>query len=268
MTRRIYVSDSHFSCCNGHGTTGPTGATGATGPTGVTGATGPTGVTGATGPTGVTGATGPTGVTGATGPTGVTGATGPTGATGATGPTGVTGATGPTGVTGATGPTGVTGATGPTGVTGATGPTGVTGATGPTGATGANGIFQQFQDSENSPNTSGSSAIPIVAATTVLKTITMTSVPAGSRIWLTGIVGWQSTAGTTSVQLQIVRGATVIFSINKHASANGNFDIISANHVDLTPGTGNVTYTLNIQALTGSGNAIGGITFTGALIQP
>jgi hypothetical protein len=184
------------------------------------------------------------------------------GATGATGATGVTGVTGPTGETGTTGVTGVTGATGVTGVTGVKGSTGVTGVTGATGA------FQQFQVSENTPNTTGSSAIPIVDAATTIKTITITGVPAGSSIWLTGIVGWEATAGNTAIQLQILRGATIIFSINEHAAGNNTFASSSVDHVDLTPGTGNVTYSLTALTVVGTANAIGAITLTGALIQP
>lgn len=169
---------------------------------------------------------------------------------GATGATGVTGATGATGVTGAIG---ATGATGVTGAIGATGATGVTGAIGATGATGATSPFQKFQESENTPNTTGSSAIPLSTVATTLKTITITGVPVGSRIWLTGIVGWESTAGTTSLQLQVLRGATIIFSINQHAAGNNTFGATSVDHVDLTPGTGNITYSLD--ALTSVGTA-------------
>ncbi|MEC0093165.1 collagen-like protein, partial [Paenibacillus macquariensis] len=168
----------------------------------------------------------------------------------------------------ATGVTGVTGVTGATGVTGGTGVTGATGATGVTGATGPKGSFQQFQVSENTPNTTGSSAIPLSAVATTLKTITITGVPAGSSIWLTGIVGWQSTAGTTAIQLQVLRGATIIFSINQHAAGNNTFVATSVDHVDLTPGTGNVTYSLVALTIVGTGNAIGAITFIGALIEP
>ncbi|WP_405153565.1 hypothetical protein [Paenibacillus sp. FSL K6-0108] len=85
---------------------------------------------------------------------------------------------------------------------------------------------------------------------------------------MTGIVGWESTAGTTALQFQIRRGATIIFSINQHAVGNNTFGASSVNHVDVTPGTGNVTNTLAALSTEGSANAIGGITFTGALIQP
>ncbi|MNT29172.1 hypothetical protein D3C72_1649020 [compost metagenome] len=135
-----------------------------------------------------------------------------------------------------------------------------------TGATGPTGSFQQFQVSENSPNTTGSSAIALGATATTLKTITITGVPAGSRIWLTGVVGWQSTLGNTAIQLQILRGATIIFSINQHASGNPTFEVTSVDHVDLTPGTGNVTYSLAALTIAGTANVIGAITFTGALI--
>ncbi|MFB5761484.1 NTTRR-F1 domain [Paenibacillus medicaginis] len=91
------------------------------------------------------------------------------------------------------------------GATGATG-TGSTGATGATGVTGPIGLFSQFQVSENAPNTTGSSAIPVGAAPITLKTITITGVPAGGRIWLTGIVGWESIVGDTIFQLQVLRG--------------------------------------------------------------
>ncbi|MDY8049460.1 collagen-like protein, partial [Paenibacillus polymyxa] len=196
------------------------------------------------------------------------GVTGATGATGVTGATGATGATGVTGAAGATGATGVTGAAGATGATGVAGVTGETGATGSTGVTGATGSFQQFQVSENTPNTAGSSAIPITSVATTLKTITIIGVPTGSRVWLTGIVGWESTAGNTSLQLQILRGTTTIFSINQHTVAVSTFGATSVNHVDLTPGTGNVSYSLAALTNVGTANAIGAITFTGALIQP
>lgn len=196
---------------------------------------------------------------------GATGATGVTGATGATGVTGTTGATGATGMKGATGATGAIGATGETGVTGATGATGVTGTT---GATGATGIFQQFQVSENNPNTSGSSAIAITSVATTLKTITMTGVNAGSRIWLTGIVGWQDASGSSVLQLQVLRGATIIFSIDEHGTGNNRFSTTSVNHVDLTPGTGSVSYSLEALTTTGTATAVGAITLTGAVIQP
>jgi D-arabinose 1-dehydrogenase-like Zn-dependent alcohol dehydrogenase len=120
----------------------------------------------------------------------------------------------------------------------------------------------------NTPNTSGSSAILLTAAPTTLKTITVTSIPAGSRVWLTGIVGWEATAGTSSIQLQILRGATVIFSTNAHAAANSAFATTNVNHVDTTPGTGSVTYSLIAVMLVGTGTAVGGITFTGSLINP
>nr|WP_240416152.1 hypothetical protein [Paenibacillus periandrae] len=87
-------------------------------------------------------------------------------------------------------------------------------------------------------------------------------------MWLTGLVGWQDTAGNTIVQLQILRGATVIFSINQHGTGNNTFAATSVNHVDLTPGTGNVTYSLDGLTTIGTANAVGAITFTGALIQP
>ncbi|WP_240463817.1 hypothetical protein [Paenibacillus apiarius] len=157
--------------------------------------------------------------------------------------------------------------TGATGATGTTGVTGVTGATGVTGVTGATGIFQQFQVSENNPNTSGSSAIAISSVATTLKTITMTGVPTGSRIWLTGIVGWQDTAGNSILQLQILRGAIVIFSINEHGIGN-RFGSTSINHVDLTPGTGSVVYSLSALTTVGTASAVGAITLTGAIIQP
>ncbi|MEC0141356.1 hypothetical protein P4H94_31415 [Paenibacillus macerans] len=99
-----------------------------------------------------------------------------------------------------------------------------------------------------------------------MKTITITGVTAGSSVWLTGIVGWESTAGTTAIQLQILRGATIIFSINQHAAANNTFEATSVDHVDLTPGTGNITYSLVALTVVGTANAIGAITFTGALI--
>ncbi|WCF10991.1 hypothetical protein NDS46_14565 [Paenibacillus thiaminolyticus] len=140
--------------------------------------------------------------------------------------------------------------------------------TGATGATGTTSPFQQFQVSENTPNTTGSSAIPLSAVATTLQTITITGVPAESRIWLTGIVGWEATAGSTALQLQVLRGATIIFSINQHAAANNTFGATSVDHVDLTPGTGNITYTLVALTPVGTANAIGAITFTGALIQP
>ncbi|WP_216713099.1 hypothetical protein [Paenibacillus ehimensis] len=142
----------------------------------------------------------------------------------------------------------------------------MTGPTGGTGATGAAGIFQQFQVSENTPNTTGSSAIPITAVAITLKTITITGVSAGNSVWLTGIVGWESTTGTTVIQLQIFRGATVIFSIKQHAAGNNTFEASSVDHVDQTPGTGSVTYSLAALTVVGSANAIGAITFTGALI--
>ncbi|WP_236575594.1 hypothetical protein [Paenibacillus sp. USDA918EY] len=140
--------------------------------------------------------------------------------------------------------------------------------TGATGATGATGVFEQFQVSENSPNTSGSSAVSITATPVTLKTITITGVPTGSRVWLTGVVGWQATLGSSAIQLQILRGATLIFSINAHAAGNNAFATTSVNHVDITPGTGNVTYSLDALAVEGSAMAIGGITFTGSLINP
>lgn len=203
-----------------------------------------------------------------TGTTGVTGVTGAMGTTGTTGSSGVTGATGSSGVTGSTGSTGIgaTGATGATGVTGATGNTGATGVTGITGATGATGIFQQFQVSENNPNTSGSSAIAITSVATTLKIITMTGVNAGSRIWLTGIVGWQDAAGNSILQLQVLRGTTVIFSINEQGTGNGRFSSTAINHVDTSPGTGSVTYSLAALTTTGSVNVVGPITLTGAMI--
>ncbi|MDQ0655989.1 hypothetical protein [Paenibacillus sp. W2I17] len=83
-----------------------------------------------------------------------------------------------------------------------------------------------------------------------------------------GIVGWQATAGSTTLQFQIRRGATIIFSINQNAVANNAFGATSVNHVDVTPGTGNITYTLVALTTSGGANAIGAITFTGALIQP
>ncbi|MEB9897278.1 collagen-like protein, partial [Bacillus cereus] len=145
---------------------------------------------------------------------------------------------------------------------------GATGATGVTGATGATSPFQQFQASVNTPNTTGSSAIPLSTVATTLKTITITGVPLGSRIWLTGIVGWESTTGTTVLQLQVLRGATIIFSLNHHAVGNNTFAATSVVHVDLTPGTGNITYSLVAITTVGTADAIGAITFTGALIQP
>ncbi|MFE1626460.1 hypothetical protein ACFLFF_06885 [Brevibacillus reuszeri] len=135
-----------------------------------------------------------------------------------------------------------------------------------TGATGPRGAIQQFQVSENSPNISGSSSIPLTSVATTLKTITLTGVTAGEIVWLTGIVGWESTDGTTAVQLQILRGATIIFSINQHAAGNNTFCTTSVDHVDLTPGTGNVTYSLIALTTVGTANAIGAITFTGALL--
>ncbi|MGS5019837.1 hypothetical protein [Paenibacillus sp. JJ1683] len=78
-------------------------------------------------------------------------------------------------------------------------PIGAAGATGVTRAIGAIGSFQQFQVSENTPNTTGSSAIPITSVATTLKTITIIGVSTGSRVWLTGIVGWEATTGNTSL---------------------------------------------------------------------
>jgi hypothetical protein len=95
-------------------------------------------------------------------------------------------------------------------------------------------------------DSTGSPAIPIVAATTTIESITITGVPARSSIWLTGIVGWEAMAGNTAIQLQILRGATIIFSINEHAAGNNTFASSSVDHVDLTPGTGNVTYSLTV----------------------
>lgn len=186
---------------------------------------------------------------------------------GNTGATGITGVTGSTGATGATGSTGTTGATGATGITEATGSTG---ATGITGATGSNGNIQQFEVSENNPNTSGSSSIPLSATVTTLKTITITGIPASSRVWLTGIVGWQNVANShPAVQFQILRGATVIFDINDQRFGDNGLGATSLNHVDLTPGTGNVSYSLTALITNGgSANVIGPITLTGALLQP
>ena len=129
------------------------------------------------------------------------------------------------------------------------GPTGATGSTGSTGATGITGA-------------TGSSANLITAVSSTLKTITITGVTAGNRIWLTEIVGWQDTSRNTLIQFQILRGATIIFSINTHGAVNGRFLTTSVNHVDLTPGTGNVTYSLNALAVAGTATAVGGFTFT------
>jgi hypothetical protein len=139
--------------------------------------------------------------------------------------------------------------------------------TGPTGATGDKTI--QFQVSENNPNTVGSSAIAVTAAPTTLKTITMTGVPPASRIWLTSTIGWQATSGKPILQFQILRDATLIYSLNEDAGAGNDFSNSSPNHVDLIPGTGNVTYTLTVQNVgTGSATVIGPITFTGQLFNP
>ncbi|MCZ0847609.1 collagen-like protein, partial [Brevibacillus laterosporus] len=180
---------------------------------------------------------------------------------------GITGATGNTGATGITGATGNTGATGITGATGNTGATGDTGATGATGSTGSSGTFLNFQVSENIPNTSGSSAIVISSTQTTLKTITVSGSTATNRIWLSGIIGWQNGASNPVIEFQILRGTTVIFSINDQRTGTNAFGSTSINHVDLTPGVGNVTYTL-VGQIIGSGTvtAIGGITFTGALL--
>ncbi|GIO99496.1 hypothetical protein J14TS5_45820 [Paenibacillus lautus] len=70
------------------------------------------------------------------------------------------------------------------------------------------------------------------------------------------------------LQLQILRGATIVFSINQHAVGNSTFEATSVDHVDLTPGTGNVAYSLAALTTVGTANAIGAITFIGALIQP
>ncbi|WP_068613207.1 hypothetical protein [Paenibacillus tuaregi] len=167
---------------------------------------------------------------------------------------------GPGGVNGVTGASDPPGALDPPGATGATGTAGVT------GVTGANGLVQQFQVSENTPNTTGSSAIALNGTATTLKTITITSIPAGGRVWLTGIIGWQNTIGDSSLQFQILRGATIIFSINDGRAGNGTFGSTSIDHVDLTPGTGSVTYSLMGLVTSGSANVVGAVTFTGALL--
>ncbi|TPG77044.1 collagen-like protein, partial [Brevibacillus laterosporus] len=183
------------------------------------------------------------------------------------GATGITGVTGATGATGATGITGATGATGATGIAGATGATGATGITGATGATGTSGGFLNFQVSENTPNTSGSSAIALTTIPITLHTITITGSSVSNRVWLTGVIGWQSETSNPSVQFQVLRGSTVIFSTMDQRSGANSFGTTSINHVDLTPGTGNVTYSLTA-LIVGGGTAtvIGGITFTGALL--
>ncbi|MGG3126006.1 collagen-like protein, partial [Brevibacillus laterosporus] len=154
-----------------------------------------------------------------------------------------------------------------TGNTGATGPTGSTGNTGATGPTGSTGSFLNFQVSENAPNTSGSSTIVISTTQTILKTITVTGSTATSRIWLTGIIGWQNGSGNPVVEFQVLQGTTVIFSINDQKTGTNAFGSTSINHVDLAPGVGNVTYTLVAQTVgSGTVTAVGGITFTGALL--
>ncbi|MED1790990.1 collagen-like protein, partial [Brevibacillus laterosporus] len=142
-----------------------------------------------------------------------------------------------------------------------------TGTTGTTGATGATGGFINFQISENTPNTSGSSSIALSSLPDTLKTITITGSTVSSRVWLTGHIGWQSGTGTPSVEFQILRGTTVIFSTLDQKSGSNTFGTTSINHVDLTPGTGAVTYSLTA-LIVGGGTAtvIGGITLTGALL--
>lgn len=73
---------------------------------------------------------------------------------GASGSPGSPGSPGPTGPTGAIGPTGPTGPTGPAGATGPTGATGATGATGPTGGGAWTVIKKSSDQSRNSTTTS------------------------------------------------------------------------------------------------------------------
>ncbi|MBG9789037.1 collagen like protein [Brevibacillus laterosporus] len=150
---------------------------------------------------------------------------------------------------------------------GATGATGATGDTGPTGATGPTGSFSNFQVSENTPNTVGSSSIVLSSIPTTLKTITITGSSASNRIWLNGAIGWQNGPSNPVVQFQILRGTTVIYSTGDQRTGTNTLGTTSISHVDLTPGTGNVTYSLTAH-IVGGGTAtiIGGITFTGALL--
>lgn len=64
-----------------------------------------------------------------------------------------------------------------------------------------------------------------------------------------------------------MRGTTVIYSTDDQRTGANSLGTTSISHLDLTPGTGNVTYSITAHIVGGgSATVIGGVTFTGALL--